>query len=123
MKFICVVVKPLADGGEGTVEALVEGMNGTYEYVTVTDPMGSHVKARYGILPDQTAVTLHISPAPCYFAGRKDGFTYTITDKLVITIINHDITILKKRQFFHALLLQREKILLSPKCGFRLSDP
>ena len=55
---------------------------------------------------------LHISPAPCYFAGRKDGFTYTITDKLVITIINHDITILKKRQFFHALLLQREKILL-----------
>ena len=39
-----VVVKPLADGGEGTVEALVEGMNGTYEYVTVTDPMGSHVK-------------------------------------------------------------------------------
>ena len=51
-----VVVKPLADGGEGTVEALVEGMNGTYEYVTVTDPMGSHVKARYGILSDQTAV-------------------------------------------------------------------
>ena len=50
-----VVVKPLADGGEGTVEALVEGMNGIYEYVTVTDPMGSHVKARYGILPDQTA--------------------------------------------------------------------
>ena len=38
------------------MEALVEGMNGTYEYVTVTDPMGSHVKARYGILPDQTAV-------------------------------------------------------------------
>ena len=51
-----VVVKPLADGGEGTVEALVEGMNGTYEYVTVTGPMGSPVKARYGILPDQTAV-------------------------------------------------------------------
>ena len=51
-----VVVKPLADGGEGTVEALVEGMNGTYEYVTVTGPMGNPVKARYGILPDQTAV-------------------------------------------------------------------
>ncbi len=51
-----VVVKPLADGGEGTVEALVEGMNGTYEYVTVTGPMGNSVKARYGILPDQTAV-------------------------------------------------------------------
>ena len=51
-----VVVKPLADGGEGTVEALVEGMSGTYEYVPVTGPMGNPVKARYGILPDQTAV-------------------------------------------------------------------
>ena len=51
-----VVVKPLADGGEGTVEALVEGMSGTYEYVPVTGPMGNSVKARYGILPDQTAV-------------------------------------------------------------------
>ena len=28
-----VVVRPLADGGEGTVTALVEGMNGTYEHV------------------------------------------------------------------------------------------
>ena len=51
-----VVVKPLADGGEGTVEALVEGMSGTYEYVPVTGPMGNPVKARYGILPDQTVV-------------------------------------------------------------------
>ena len=35
-----VVVRPLADGGEGTVTALVEGMNGTYEHVDVTGPMG-----------------------------------------------------------------------------------
>lgn len=47
-----VVVKPLADGGEGTVEALVEGMGGTYEKVTVTGPLGSEVEARYGIMKD-----------------------------------------------------------------------
>ena len=51
-----VVVKPLADGGEGTVTALVEGMNGTYEYVDVTGPMGQKVRAVYGILEDNTAV-------------------------------------------------------------------
>ena len=51
-----VIVKPLADGGEGTVQALVEGLGGTYEYVTVTGPMGNPVKARYGILENKTAV-------------------------------------------------------------------
>lgn len=51
-----VVVKPLADGGEGTVTALVEGLNGKYEYAEVTGPMGEKVRARYGILQDKTAV-------------------------------------------------------------------
>lgn len=51
-----VVVKPLADGGEGTVTALVEGMNGTYEHVDVTGPMGQKVRATYGVLEDKTAV-------------------------------------------------------------------
>lgn len=51
-----VVVKPLADGGEGTVTALVEGMNGAYEYADVTGPMGQKVRAVYGILEDNTAV-------------------------------------------------------------------
>lgn len=51
-----VVVRPLADGGEGTVTALVEGMNGTYEHVDVTGPMGQKVHATYGVLEDDTAV-------------------------------------------------------------------
>lgn len=51
-----VIVRPLADGGEGTVEALVEGMNGTYHYVNVTNPLGQKVKACYGIIECTTAV-------------------------------------------------------------------
>ena len=51
-----VVVRPLADGGEGTVTALVEGMNGTYEHVDVTGPMGQKVHATYGVREDDTAV-------------------------------------------------------------------
>ncbi|MCC8101972.1 MAG: glycerate kinase [Clostridiales bacterium] len=45
-----VVVRPLADGGEGTTEALVEGLGGTYAEVPVTGPMGEPVTARYGII-------------------------------------------------------------------------
>lgn len=45
-----VVVRPLADGGEGTVEALTLGMKGKFEKVCVTGPSGEKVEAVYGIL-------------------------------------------------------------------------
>ncbi len=35
-----VVVRPLADGGEGTVEALAIGMGGELVHVSVTGPLG-----------------------------------------------------------------------------------
>lgn len=49
-----VVIKPLADGGEGTTEALVEGLGGTFVNIEAAGPMGGLVNARYGILPDQS---------------------------------------------------------------------
>ena len=45
-----VVVLPLADGGEGTVEALAIGMGGELVHVSVTGPLGDGVTAEYGIL-------------------------------------------------------------------------
>ena len=50
------VVRPLADGGEGTVDALVAGLGGELRRVTVTGPAGKPVMARYGLLPDGVAV-------------------------------------------------------------------
>ena len=50
------VVRPLADGGEGTVEALVGGMGGEFRDVAVTGPDGRSVTARYGLLPGGVAV-------------------------------------------------------------------
>lgn len=48
-------IRPLADGGEGTVEALTLGMGGTLETIIVTGPLGQEVEASYGILePSQT---------------------------------------------------------------------
>lgn len=43
-------IRPLADGGEGTVQALTLGCDGTFETVMVTGPLGDKVEATYGIL-------------------------------------------------------------------------
>lgn len=51
-----VIVKPLADGGEGTVDALVQGLDGRYEYIDVTGPVGRKVKSKYGIVEDKLAI-------------------------------------------------------------------
>jgi len=48
-----VVVKPLADGGEGTVDAFEDAKAVT---ITVTGPLGKPVDAKYCILPNGTAV-------------------------------------------------------------------
>lgn len=47
---------PIADGGEGTVDALISGFHGSYRTAIVSDPLGREIPARYGILPNHTAV-------------------------------------------------------------------
>ncbi len=51
-----VVKIPVADGGEGTVNAVVAGGGGEYMDLEVTGPLGDPVTARYGILPGRRAV-------------------------------------------------------------------
>lgn len=46
----------VADGGEGTVEAIVENTKGKYEYVEVSNPFGKKRKAKIGILKGEIAV-------------------------------------------------------------------
>ncbi len=58
-----VVVRPLADGGEGTVEALALGMNGRIENVKVTGPLGDMVKASYGIIDETQTAIIEMSAA------------------------------------------------------------
>ncbi len=58
-----IVVKPLADGGEGTTEALVEGLGGEYVTVWVTGPLGEKTEARYGILRDKRTAVLEMAEA------------------------------------------------------------
>ena len=46
------VVRPLADGGEGTVDALAAGLGGEIRTVTVRGPMGRPTVARYALVGD-----------------------------------------------------------------------
>ena len=51
-----VVKVPIADGGEGTVEALVAATGGRFEERTVRGPLGEPVRARWGVLGSGQAV-------------------------------------------------------------------
>lgn len=52
-----VIIKPLADGGEGTTDAFIEGLSGQRIDLTATGPMGSPVSCYYGYLEkDKTAI-------------------------------------------------------------------
>ncbi|WP_424236965.1 glycerate kinase [Bhargavaea ginsengi] len=56
-------VVPLADGGEGTVEALVQATGGELISAQVTGPLGEPVDAAYGILGDGKTAVIEIAEA------------------------------------------------------------
>ena len=58
-----IVIMPLADGGEGTVDALVEGMNGEEQSISVTGPIVEKVTAKYGILKDTNTAIIEMAQA------------------------------------------------------------
>ena len=58
-----VVVKPLADGGEGTVDAFSAGLNCETVELPVTGPLGSAVTAKYCILADKTTAVMEMAAA------------------------------------------------------------
>ena len=47
---------PVADGGEGTMDVLVNALGGELRSVTAPDPLGRPVEARFALLPDGGAV-------------------------------------------------------------------
>ena len=61
-----VVEIPVADGGEGTVEALVSAHNGRYEWVNVEGPLGDPVLASYGLIDEGTRAVVELASASGY---------------------------------------------------------
>ena len=58
-----VVVIPVADGGEGTTEAVVRATGGEWRSVAVTGPLGDSVIASYGLLPDGRTAVMEMASA------------------------------------------------------------
>ena len=51
-----VISIPVADGGEGSVDAFLQALGGEKVTVKAQDPYGQEIDSFYGILPDGTAV-------------------------------------------------------------------
>ncbi|MCF8232395.1 MAG: glycerate kinase [Bacteroidales bacterium] len=56
MRNVTIHSLPLADGGEGTVDALVAATNGNKRKVRVHDPLMREIEAEYGVIHEDTAV-------------------------------------------------------------------
>ena len=57
------IIVPVADGGEGTVDALVSGMGGKKVKISVCGPLGEKVEAEYGIIPETKTAIIEMSAA------------------------------------------------------------
>lgn len=58
-----IIVKPIADGGEGTTDALLEGSGGEKVNLTVTGPMKKMVNTYYGYLPKTKTAIIEMASA------------------------------------------------------------
>jgi glycerate kinase len=67
-----VVACPLADGGEGTLDALLAGLGGERRAARVTGPLGEPVDACWGLLPDGTAVVEMAQASGLALAGATN---------------------------------------------------
>jgi len=59
---VCVAA-PMADGGEGTVDALVAALDGTLETIEVQDALGRTVQAGYGYVAAEELAIIEIAAA------------------------------------------------------------
>lgn len=58
-----IIMKPMADGGEGTMQCLVDATNGNVLRATVKNPLGQEISAEYGILGDGVTCVIEMAAA------------------------------------------------------------
>ncbi|RXZ79670.1 glycerate kinase [Paenibacillaceae bacterium] len=85
---------PLADGGEGTAEALVTATNGFFESAVVTGPLGQSTDAQYGILGDGVTAAIEVAAAcglPLISADERNPLLATTygVGELILEAIRH----------------------------------
>lgn len=73
------VVCPLADGGEGTAEALTTGLRGEKIRITATGPLGEPVQCAYGIAGDLAVIEMAEAAGLTLVPAEKRNPLYTTT--------------------------------------------
>ena len=72
-------VCPIADGGEGTVEALTIGMGGHKESIFVTGPLGEKVFCHYGIAENTAIIEMAVAAGLTLISEKERNPLYTTT--------------------------------------------
>lgn len=73
-----VIVRPAADGGEGTVDAFIQGLNAERVNITVTGPFHERIPCYYGYLKEkETAVIEMASAAGITLTEKRDPMNAT----------------------------------------------
>lgn len=95
-----IISVPMSDGGEGTMDSLIDATNGQKYAVKVTEPLGTPVTAHYGILGDQKTAIIEMAEASGLSYVPQDKRTpATIkktttfgTGELINAALEHDVT-------------------------------
>lgn len=64
---------PMADGGEGTVQSLVDATGGQILTTEVQNPLGVKISARYGILGDGATAVIEMAEASGLYLIKKEA--------------------------------------------------
>lgn len=81
---------PIADGGEGTVDAILAGAGGRRVEVTVTGPLGMPVPAAYGVLADgRTAVVEAAAACGLHLLRPEERNPFLATTRGVGELLMH----------------------------------
>ncbi|HEX9025227.1 MAG TPA: glycerate kinase, partial [Clostridium sp.] len=59
----CFEIIPMADGGEGTSEVIVEANNGEMNEIEITGPLGDRVKGKYGYIEKDNLAVIEVAEA------------------------------------------------------------
>ena len=74
-----VFIRPLADGGEGTVDAIISANHGERIAPLVTGPRGKPVKSEYGLIPKNNTAVIEMSSAAGITLLKKEELNPYLT--------------------------------------------
>ena len=60
---VTTVISPIADGGEGTVEAVISAAKGELVETTVCNPLGKKIRSNFGYIPKTKTAVIEMSAA------------------------------------------------------------